>query len=179
MNIVLDNRHFLKAATRTAHERAEASWVTEGHFTDRAAYTAWLTAMAEVHATLGAWAARQLDDSKWRDEEQRRLSALEADLSVPLPVHHYRFDRTDSWAWGVAYALNGSAMGASVLLKTGAVGADWPRQYLTTLRDYATSGRLHGFFSALQDQAMDRDQAGRGARDVFAALARARPVGVI
>lgn len=174
MNVALDNRHFLKAATRTAHERAETNWVTQGRFEDRAAYTAWLSAMAEVHATLGARAARCLDDPTWRDEEQRRLLAIEADLAVPIPVCEFGCDRSGSWAWGVAYALNGSAMGASVLLKSGAVAPDWPCSYLTVLRDYATSGRLQSFFRDLEGLRIDLDQASAGARDVFAALARAK-----
>lgn len=176
MNVVLDNRHLLKTAIRTAHERAEAGWVTEGRFADRAAYTAWLTAMAGAHVALGGPAARLLRDPEWRNEERARLSALKTDLSVALPVHEYSHGRSDSWAWGVAYALNGSAMGASVLLKSGAVSSGWPRRYLTVLRDYATSGRLHGFFRDLEGLRMDLDEASAGARDVFAALAPAKVI---
>ncbi|MEL7104393.1 MAG: biliverdin-producing heme oxygenase [Pseudomonadota bacterium] len=174
MTLAVDNRHVLKAATKSAHQRAEARWVTEGRFADRAAYSAWLAAMAGVHVTLGAPAARLLNDPSWRNEERQRLAALKADLSADLPECDTSPERSGSWAWGVAYALNGSAMGASILLKSGAVASGWPRRYLTVLRAYATSGRLHGFFAELAHQGIDLDEAGTGAKDVFAALAQAR-----
>jgi heme oxygenase len=76
-----------------------------------------------------------------------------------------------AWSWGVLYALNGSSLGASVLLKKGAIDAAWPRQYLEEMRRFAKSGMLKSFFDELNAAPFKVEDMATGANDVFNLLA--------
>lgn len=172
MNTAVNNRQFLKDATRAEHVATEASWMTQGHFADRAEYDAWLAAMMAVHTSHGFAAARVLGRAEWVEDEHIRHAALVADLSRNIYTSQGSPMATTSWAWGVAYCLNGSALGASVLLKSDALAPSWPRAYLAAMKGFAAQGGLKRFFDALDGQSIDRSEAARGAADVFAALVR-------
>lgn len=173
MSEATDNRGYLKAATHRAHERAETRWTVSGRFRDASAYIDWLRVMERSHRRLGLNAAACAYPHALQ-VEQIRISALGSDLGggqgAPVTVAKI----SQSWAWGVLYALNGSALGASILLKSGAVPNAWPSAYLRVMRDYATSGGLVAFMRSLQQQALDLPQAANGADAVFEMI-RAAP----
>lgn len=164
-----DNRQRLKAATLQAHARTEAAWFGRAAFADLATYRHWLSAMQQVHLGLGVDAAHALGDGA----EAARLAALDTDLGNCPQAEHVPQSAPPSWAWGVQYAINGSALGASILMKSAALQPDWPTAYLETMRSYATSGALNAFFQTLNAQDLDHVQATEGATQVFTLLERA------
>jgi len=70
----------------------------------------------------------------------------------------------------VVNVVNGSAWGASQVLKSGALGADWPRAYLQEMRGFATSGQLKGFFERLNAAPVPPADLAEGANAVFSFL---------
>ena len=164
------NRAELRHLTQSAHDRAEALWSADGSFTDQRAYAAWLAAMQHVHRQFGLPAA-QLLGREHETAEQTRLAALSQDLDRDTPSGPVPHQQCQSRAWGILYALNGSALGASHLMKSGEMGRTWPNAYITCMRAYATSGRLKHFFDRLDTSRLDLTAASDGARQVFAAVA--------
>ncbi len=172
---IATNRESLRHQTREDHNRAESTWTKSGRFDSRQDYNAWLTALYHVHSALGVAAAQTLGASWLIDKEQSRCRALERDLGTCGSEKTPEKTGTRSWAWGVQYALNGSALGASLLLKSGAIDDSWPRNYLTEMQAFAKSGALKQFFSSLDRTPVDIEEAGHGARSVFGALADNKP----
>lgn len=141
-------------------------------FADISRYRGFLLALLTAHARLGLDAARLRNAEVDGLEEERRIHALGTDLDMatlwrdPARVSQpLRMSR--DYAWGVGYVLNGSALGAAVIMKAGHLGPTWPVRYLGLARDYARSGNLKAFFDALNEQTLDRAQALRGAVAVF------------
>lgn len=165
-----DNRHHLKVATLQAHHKTEAAWFGHNAFDSLATYKHWLNAMHDVHLALGLDAAHALSGQQGQQLETERLLALDADLSRLLAYAHTPDPVSDSWAWGVQYAINGSALGASILLKSAALQPGWPTAYLDTMRQFATSGALNTFFHDLNAQHLNRPEAEAGATRVFTML---------
>lgn len=163
----MDNRLALKASTHTAHQGAESVWFGEHGFGDRARYMGWLQRMYTIHRDLGVPASCALGQG---DFEQDRLSHLQSDLDRPAEPSGGGLPMDPSRAWGIQYVLNGSALGAGVILKSGQLGADWPFAYLQSMSDFARSGKLKRFFEALNTAHLDLASARRGAQDVFGAL---------
>lgn len=162
------NRAALKTATRRAHCAAEARWVGQTGFAGRHGYEGWLGVLHAAHSSLGRQAAAVLNDPKLQQAEQWRIAALESDLpGARQVVQAARPNPNRSYAWGVLYALNGSALGASSLLKSGAVPLSWPRSYLETLRRFAVSGDLATFFRQLDQAPLETALAVAGAHAVF------------
>ncbi|MEM6939077.1 MAG: biliverdin-producing heme oxygenase [Pseudomonadota bacterium] len=163
----MDNRAFLKSATRDVHRRTEARWVGSEGFSDRRAYEDWLHAMLAVHSSVSLPAARKLARRDFIAEEHLRLDALRRDLDQPtlLPTPPCR--HSDAWAWGAQYVVNGSAMGACILLKSGQVDVRWPHAYLKVMSGFAKGGALKGFFEELDQLALNRDEALAGAEAAF------------
>ena len=168
----LSVRAYLKSATRQDHVRAEARWTNEGTFADRRTYQAWLGRMLDVHDALGFSAAKR---SRWHSAaaiETSRHNALCQDLGLPAKRHNGAGQSLDhDEAWGALYALNGSALGASILLKQGIAQFGWPVAYLSEMRRFATSGALGAFFPALDVQVSNREAALTGALAVFRMIA--------
>ena len=157
-------RVHLKNATRDSHAAAEARWTASGAFSSRFAYANWLERMYQVHAGLGQAAA---ETARWpgaaRDEADR-AACLAQDLSATNGQPQDRPSLSRPAAWGVLYALNGSALGASILLRS-MVPDGWPVSYLQEMARFAKSGRLARFFADLDAASCD---SGRR-------LARGRP----
>ncbi|MEL6585556.1 MAG: hypothetical protein AAFY65_09330 [Pseudomonadota bacterium] len=169
------NRAVLRDATRAAHGAAEARWVWQGRFRSRGAYGDWLRRLLRAHCTLGLPAAQVLGDAH---QERLRIRALRSDLGLSGAGARGPEPLDLGTAWGVAYALNGSALGASSLLTSGAVSRDWPQAYLRVLRDYARGGGLRAFFDDLDAASVPRAQMVQGAQAVFACLAEAEEAAV-
>lgn len=163
----MNNRQFLKTHTQAAHANAERRWVGPNGFRDRTAYDTWLCAMMDKHARLGARAAAQMHRMDVAVREERRISALATDLGRAPCESADTVDHRRSWAWGVQYVLNGSAVGASILLKSRSIKEDWPTAYLREMQDFATSGSLSDFFRRLDTVSLDRTEALSGALEVF------------
>ena len=166
----MHNRAALKSATRGAHDRAEATWTGKDGFKGQDAYLSWLRAMLRTHVDFGLPAAQRLADQDLIAHEVARLDALCSDLSVnesirPIAGHH-----SLSWAWGVQYVVNGSALGASILLKSGGVDPGWPKAYLIAMQDFARNGSLHAFFQRLDATNLDLTEAKHGAEAAFSNL---------
>lgn len=162
------NRSYLRHMTDAAHARAELGWTEDGRFTARRRYDDWLAALLKTHLSLGLPASRALAEGA--EEEEARIAALCADLAVPVILPRQTAPMDPAAAWGVGYALNGAALGASLLLKGGGTASDWPTAYLQRMQNYARSGALKHFFAALDQTPLDRTAAAKGASTVFAHL---------
>ena len=169
-------RQRLKARSRVRHEDTEALFWGEAGFANAAAYGRYLRAMAQVHGSLGLAAAALRGDLSETRHHRDALEALTRDLDGALPVPIPRVLASESQAWGVSYALLGSCLGAQVLARNLAMlpwGAEAPMGYLTHAGDFAKSGALKQFFTALEAAAPDVDAATEGAHLVFDALSAA------
>ena len=162
------NRDALREATRCAHDRAEEVWTPDLMARDRLA--PFLTRMFKLHEDLGLPAALRCDVDGAESLERSRISALAQDLGVSVGTRPSRADWSPSGdeAWGVLYALNGSALGATALLRSR--DPETAPAYLRLMRDYARSGALGAFFKRLNAQDLDLERAGAGATRVFAAM---------
>ncbi|MCY4178771.1 MAG: hypothetical protein OXC60_04675 [Litoreibacter sp.] len=164
---MISNRQYLKRETQAAHDRAERVWVGPAGFADLHAYRRWLTAMLDLHRDFGRPAERRLARLHDEPAEERRISALCADLGCACDAPRPGDDVSESWAWGAQYVLNGSAIGASILLKSASLQEGWPRAYLREMRSFATSGRLADFFAGLDAAQLNLPLAKAGALAVF------------
>lgn len=163
----MSNRGYLKSATQHIHGQAEQTWLSGHGFANLSTYRGWLGAMLKIHQTHGLQAAGILDGQCDPALEQDRLDALQRDLDTAQAIAVPASRRSESWAWGVQYVLNGSALGACVLLKTGGVAPAWPSQYLRTMQGFAQSGGLKRFFDMLDGRELDLAEATSGARAAF------------
>lgn len=174
-------RTYLRDMSMTKHLQTEAAFLPTGQFPSQSAYFTFLHALFECHCKLGRPAATARRDQSEIDEEDKRISALAADLRIngPAPQDAAVSMGTD-YAWGVGYVLNGSALGAAILLKhPGTLGKDWPRRYLQLGRDYASSGRLRQFFDRLNCEPRHRQQVEHGALDTFSMISAMSPKGPV
>ncbi|MBW4708109.1 hypothetical protein KX928_09950 [Roseobacter sp. YSTF-M11] len=171
--VLQNNRRFLQHASQADHRSAEATWVTPAGFRNRDHYRLWLRTLLRAHLIIGRAAAATCmpEDT----QEKQRIDAICADLTICPPTPEKITVASSDWAWGACYALNGSALGAFMLLKSGAVAAPWPVRYLDHMRNYATSGQLAMFFKSLNNQSLCRENAALGARAVFSLIAGSKP----
>ncbi|MCH2163930.1 MAG: hypothetical protein MK098_04655 [Marinovum sp.] len=167
----LSNRHQLKTLTKERHSRTETTWFAGGRFEGQGHYIEWLGAMLDVHCDLGLRAATRLGRQDDLTQEHLRFACLTKDLKRDGSPLTAESDETESWAWGVQYALNGSALGAGVLLKHDVSHHDWPIAYLQCMTGFAKSGALKRFFDDLDAQDLQMTDACAGALAVFDALA--------
>ena len=160
------NRAFLRTATQSAHTAAEDRWTDHGSFASRAQYDGFLSVALECHLKLGLPAAEaRMQGIAF---ERHRIVALAQDLNCDVPVRSASPSGISAdYAWGVSYALNGSAIGASILLKSDHRLKSWPTAYLALLQGYAKAGHLAQFFDALEAAPLDAERALQGAVDVF------------
>ena len=173
-NLGASNRIRLRSAIHSNHLRAENIWVPDGKFTTLEHYETFLEALLFAHKNYGLPAARARTDADDIDEENGRIIALSQDLCITDGRPPSIRAMSESYAWGVSYVLNGSALGAATMLKTGYIHANWPHRYMNTARAYATSGRLARFFQDLDYSDINIDDATRGASMVFSQLAKRR-----
>lgn len=166
-----NNRQLLKRLTRLKHERAELRWTQIGAFHDIDAYRMFLRTMLDIHDRFGGPATRvvPMEHHVW---ERERASALRIDLQIKPAMSdpHSSAPMEKDFAWGVLYVLNGSAMGAAMLLNSNAINADWPTAYLEVMCEFARSGALGAFFRSLNDAEVQLGQVARGAEAVFDAV---------
>lgn len=166
-------RDALKRATRTSHDAAEARLHVDGAFASLDGYIRFLKAMRRAHAGLGLDAARALGVEA-TGRELILIDRLDADLSEssdrassPGADDPSTTAFSEDFAWGVAYALNGSAIGASIILKSGMVRDDWPTNYLRAQASGARDGLARRFFDALDARKPELREAASGAHAVF------------
>ncbi len=169
-------RQDLKHATRAQHQRLDGYLGNKAEFQTRQQYLLFLWALIDTHKKFGLPAARQRGISDDLKLEYQRIVALEQDLGLPLaynnshplePLWKSQTNDCMSYAWGVGYVLNGSTLGASMMLKYNFLAPKWPRAYLTLGRDYAQSGQLKRFFNSLARQELNLEAAISGARETF------------
>ncbi len=167
------NRHHLRDAVGTNHAMAEQAWMADGKFSSPEKYEDFLRALLIAHLSLGLPAALHRRCVSELGLERERIFALRKDLGLKVDVIPEGLILSNSYAWGVAYVLNGSCLGAAVLLKSGAIEPAWPSAYLRTSQSCVSSGRLGAFFRALNAFPLHRPDAVAGARDVFTVLSEA------
>ncbi len=163
-------RGALRAATQCLHDRIERIWSPNGAFETRSTYLDFLRMLLRTHETLGLAAANARGQDTEISDEAARINALRLDLGQGPEVLRPTGSLAEDYAWGVAYVLNGSALGATMLLKHDRLGPEWPREYLRLGQAYVQSGHLKRFFDALNTGPHDPAQVLRGARDTFARL---------
>ena len=164
-------RDVLNEATMELHQQLEALWTPSGGFASEATYKAFLSALLDVHIQMGRPSAEARDDKLAIEQEDDRISALRDDLNGSAhPSPTARTDIGSDYAWGVGYVLNGSSLGASILLKTDSLGVGWPRQYLGLGRDYVRAGHLKRFFDGMNVASVNPIEVHRGAMETFCAL---------
>ncbi len=168
-------RSWLREATRGLHEDAEAMWMPAAAFRSKDSYRGFLSALLQAHARLGLPAARRRGDTAAQLSEQARIDALCRDLQHRLPRQHPPQKMSALYAWGVSYVLNGSTLGASLLISKGYLEASWPRSYLETSRAFAKSGQLRSFFDQLDDLPMGAPELLRGAVETFEIIKTGAP----
>ena len=167
----ITNRDQLRHATQAAHTEVEGRWFTFGSFNSRSSYDHWLSSLYSAHASLGAAAVKASALRRYAEREAARRDALMSDLGASQTDRPEAQPVSAPWAWGVLYALHGSALGASILLKSNAVQPGWPRRYLVEMREFAASGQLKEFFRALNAASADVQGMAKGAHAVFDLLA--------
>lgn len=124
-----------------------------------------------LHRDFGLPAARNSGMAGAVEMEHQRMAALCRDLQHPVPTA-CPTDMTADTAWGVLYALNGSALGAAALMRPGGALTGQASDYLEQMRGYAQSGELGRFIRLLNAQTLDMRCASAGADAVFAAMSR-------
>lgn len=171
-----ENRQHIRDAVQANHAKAENSWMPGRTFRSASSYVDFLRALLCVHQSLGLPAATLRQNGVERATEDARISALQQDLGTDIETGPTGCLMTESYAWGVGYALNGSSLGAATLFKSRAIKPDWPSTYMRMSRDYAASGKLAAFFRDLNGSALDLEAAVSGATDVFEMLSNIREV---
>ena len=163
----MSNRTYLKQEIQEAHDKFESKLVGPNGFEVFSDYRHWLSVMQHLHGSVGLPAALRLGAEHFLISEKSRIEALKKDLLNNERATHADDTACDSWAWGALYALNGSAIGASLLLKSASAEDNWPKAYLMEMRRFATSGLLSDFFRGLEAARLDRSAARAGALRVF------------
>lgn len=163
-------REALRVAVQDLHDAAEAEWADPSGFASVDRYLAFLGALQRAHLVLGLPAAQALPDPEYVAHEEDRIRALHHDLgTVPDPAGAGPV-QSPAYAWGVSYALQGSSVGAAIMLKHGAIRPGWPDRYMQLGRDHVRSGDLNRFFDRLDAAAPPMNAATEGASDVFRIL---------
>ena len=168
-------RGLLRQQTRDLHQAVDDRFSASGAITTRAGYRLFLSTMAAMHAQFGHAADRAVERAGLAPRAGDHWQRLMADLgchgvfpSVPVPGRH----NPDVDA-GVAYVLEGSALGAQLLLKQvrdaeiGGLGMG----YLQSLCD-ERQVRWARYCRWLDTASVDEDGALQGARSVFGTILR-------
>lgn len=170
-------RVWLRDATRDLHAAAEDKWMPMRRFASEDGYRGFLSALLQAHHRLGRPAALRRADHDDIRREEARITALCQDLGTAPPAPAAPTEMAERYAWGVSYVLNGSALGAALLLGQNHVGPRWPRAYLTQSQQFAKSGALRDFLDRMDSlPAHDHDLL-QGASDTFRLVASDPPLG--
>ncbi len=165
-------RRELQARTQKLHAFTEGLYWSGSGFHDYQRYIFFLGAILKAHSDLGMPAALRHGDRLAVDHEQNSILALQQDLGTAgrAPDNFAGQNCDADYAWGVRYALTGSHIGASVILKSRGVGDAWPQSYLRRAQAFAQSGGVRDFFETLDAAAPDVTRATLGAKAVFKCL---------
>lgn len=169
-----DLRQYLRTETREAHERTETAFAPF-RLTDLAGYRAFLTAQASailpLEAALAPFGAAQFPDwaQRCRGEALRAdLAALGAPVPEGLKAPSYA---SDAERFGAVYVLEGSHMGAKVMLKRVLSQGD-PASHAATrfLRHGQGQALWQGFLARLAEAepGLSAADAAKGALRTFA-----------
>lgn len=168
-------RGHLRKTTNDLHRSIEKVWASDDGFRSIGHYQSFLSRILCAHREFGVRAVYALADARpdactaWSiPDERMRQTAVCRDLGIPVEQNACGSLTGQSYAWGVGYVLNGSAMGASIMLRGGHVKPDWPVEYFQTCQAYVRSGRLKAFFDQMNGAQLDLGEATQGASDVFA-----------
>ncbi|MEM7423445.1 MAG: hypothetical protein AAF334_06955 [Pseudomonadota bacterium] len=162
-------RHQLRSLTTGLHAKVEAKFWSPSGFADLAAYRHFLGLMREAHGKMGLPAAEIRCDEDDMRAERDALDHLSADLAIATE-HGTHPDMDVDFSWGVGYALTGSALGASLILRSETLRPDWPVDYLSFMQSRAKRNHVRRFFDALERAGPDPEAASRGAYAVFDVL---------
>jgi len=172
---VQDIRARLRAATADEHRLTEASFAavlaTLADSRGSNSYGAFLLAHARAFPALGRALSAGLDWPAWR----ARWHDLEADLAAldldPPQALRIPAARSPAEALGMAYVLEGSRLGSTLLLNSIPIGL--PTAYLNGGNDRAPWRRLLGLLGTIDPA--DEAAAIAGARIAFDAFREAAP----
>jgi len=168
-------RHLLRAATAELHAHVDARF--SGPFeADRAAYGAFLTALATavppLERTLEAAGIEQLFED-WPQRRRAGLLALDlADLGLPSPAARVApAAGSEAHAMGMLYVLEGSRLGGKLLLRRVLGNADPQVRRATRYLAHGSDSALWSSFVGRLEvsEAVNRapDEAIAGAREAF------------
>lgn len=157
----------LRAQTLQLHDKVESLWTDDGAFAERATYLAWLGCLLTAHRRLGLPAAVARGSFEDIQRERESIARLCEDLQMRRLPQGANSLASISYAWGVGYVLNGSALGASLLLKRDSLAPNWPQRYLEMAAAHARSGGVYAYFKALEHASVVLDEAIAGAKDTF------------
>jgi heme oxygenase len=174
---VQDFRARLRAATADEHRRTEDSFaaalaaIPDSRGVD--SYAAFLVAHARAFPAIGRALSFRLDWAPWRArwrDLQADLAALDLDQPPELVLPSVA---SAAEALGMAYVLEGSRLGSSVILKR--IPAHLPAAYLRAGLDRAPWQRLLALLETVAPA--DEPAAVAGARAAFRAFREAAAVG--
>lgn len=162
-------RDELKHRTTALHALAERFVWSDTGFRSFNTYLCFLGALRTAHHDLGIPAATRLGSAESLTQEHGLLRDLNEDLGSKTSAGNQtnRGAITDAYAWGVRYALGGSAIGAASLLRSGHLPDHWPKRYLRAQASAARNGQVKALFDAINAQPIAVDQATCGANAVF------------
>ncbi|MEO0361925.1 MAG: hypothetical protein AAF322_12500 [Pseudomonadota bacterium] len=167
-------RDTLRRSTAEIHAEAEALFWSGDRFASADAYRRFLWAMREAHVRFGLPAATLLDGDRGAAREARLIALLDDDLDRAGSPPAATPAMEEARAWGAAYALSGSALGAATILKTGGAPEGCAAAYLRAQAAAARGGETRRFFDALDARGPTTEAARRAAVEaasaVFAAI---------
>lgn len=166
----MSTRQYLKEQTATVHGLTEALFWSSDGFADKPSYIYFLAKMLKAHLRLGRPAAQSVGDRQTVAHEAALISALGKDLGCAALTPDTCRHMDSSFAWGVRYALDGSAIGAAFILKSPGFSPNWPHAYLAQAKAHLKTGGTKRCFEALNAATVDPDRAAEGARAVFQSL---------
>lgn len=170
-HIASSPRFLLRDMTASDHARAEAVHYQDQKFADQEAYFRYLACLYRAHKELGSAAAKQRNDPEEHAHHNQCAALICSDLGQRLGSATTVIQLSEDQAWGVSYALIGSALGATTILRAMHEQVDWPIDYLKATVAFAKSKGVAQFFGDLNAAAPEPDQAAAGARLVFDIIA--------
>ena len=178
----LTARERLRSETRPKHAELDALLGELRPFTSVERYAIYLLGMRELYARFGAALDRCAELSEQSGRQQEMIEAIDRDLAAcerltptELPSNGSAgaspsrdSGLPDSAAWGAAYVLEGSAMGAQMLVRSARerLPAAVTIEFLQALAGSGV-GRFKNFCAAMESADVDGDEAVAAAAAVF------------
>lgn len=160
-------RSSLRKTTYSLHQRLEQLWTPQDHFVSISSYRNFLRLLLNAHCEVGFRAAIARGDETELTRESERVAALGVDLTISSPEASLTPAMPNSYAWGVGYVLNGSALGASIIVKKNYILNNWPSKYMKLEQNYVRTGQMKKFFENLECSDLDVSEVERGAIATF------------